>query len=409
MDQDIKTGWLIDGTGNPAVAGAVLGIRNGRIESIQTESDYGGTSAEDHTRRVTDLSAYTILPGLIDAHVHLSMSGTTDAAKREKQLRAGYDNIEAAIAGHLENHIRCGIIAVRDGGDHGGHVGRYKQTSQIKNPVPVIIKTAGKAWYKKGRYGRLTGTPVLEGLSLAGSIDNILGDPHKAYHIDHVKVINSGLNSLSDFGKQTPPQFEADELEAAVNLCSMRGLKIMAHANGELPVNVSIDSGCHSIEHGFFMGAANLEKMSEKRIVWVPTAFTMKAYAALSDLATPRRDVALRNLDYQMEQISVARNFGVKIGLGTDSGSPGVHHGASLCEELKILMDSGYSPEEGIQCATSVNAELLGLNDLGRLTHGRRANFIVIKGHPSDLPGNLESITSVYIDGKEVDHSKLSG
>ena len=348
MDQDIKTGWLIDGTGGPAIARAVLEIRKGRIESIKTESDYAGTTTEDNTRRVTDLSDYTILPGLIDAHVHLSMSGTTDAEKRDIQLSVGYDHIEAAIAGHLEEHIRYGIIAVRDGGDHGGCAGRYKQSSQRRHPVPVIIKTAGKAWYKKGRYGRLTGNPVLEGLSLGGSIDNILGDPHKTYHIDHIKIINSGLNSLSDFGKQTPPQFEADELEEAVDLCSIRGLKIMVHANGELPVKVSIDSGCHSVEHGFFMGAANLEKMSEKRIVWVPTAFTMKAYAAVSDPDTPRHDVALRNLDYQMEQISVARNFGVKIGLGTDSGSPGVHQGASLCEELKILMGSSYSPDFGV-------------------------------------------------------------
>lgn len=412
-NQDIKTGWLIDGTGAPAYANTVLRIRNGRIESVNSSFD-DAKSAEGNISGTIDLSSCTIIPGLIDAHVHLGMSGTTDITKRAMQLVAGYEEIEAIISRHIEDHLHHGIIAVRDGGDHDGHVLRYKKSIRKQNPTPVIMKIAGKAWYRKGRYGKLTGNSVPDGCSLAESIkkrtggpdnpdnpDNP-GNPDNITKIDHIKVINSGLNSLNDFGKQTFPQFDTNELEEAVFEGGKLGLKTMVHANGELPVKVSIDSGCHSIEHGFFMGIFNLKKMTEKRIVWIPTAYTMRAYADLSDSDTSQHVVSLQNLEHQIEQIRVARNFGVKVGLGTDSGSPGVHHGASLSHELRILMEAGYSVEEAIQCATSTNSELLGLNDLGQLTEGRRATFIVVKGRPSDLPDSLENIESVYTDGRLV-------
>jgi len=394
-NHDIKTGWLIDGTGAPARSNVVIRVSDGRIESVQ--SSFSDTKAANgNISSAIDLSSYTIIPGLMDAHVHLGMSGTTDITKREMQLVAGYEEIEAIISGHIEDHLHHGIIAVRDGGDHGGYVLKYKKSIRKQNPNPVIMKIAGKAWYRKGRYGKLTGNFVPDGCSLSDSIEKRTGD------MDHIKVINSGLNSLNDFGKQTFPQFDTNELKEAVFKGGKLGLKTMVHANGELPVKVSIDSGCHSIEHGFFMGIFNLKKMMEKRIVWVPTACTMRAYADLSDSNTSQHTVSLQNLEHQIEQLRVARDFGVKVGLGTDSGSPGVHHGASLCNELRILVDAGYSVEEAIQCATSTNSELLGLNDLGQLTEGGRATFVVVKGSPSDLPDSLLKVESVYIDGRMV-------
>lgn len=401
-NRDIKTGWLIDGTGAPARVNAVLRIRDGRIESVHSSCN-NDKPLEGNINGGIDLSSYTIIPGLIDAHVHLGMSGTVDITKREMQLVAGYEEIEATISRHIEDHLHHGIIAVRDGGDHDGHVLRYKNTIRNQNPTSVIMKIAGKAWYRKGRYGKLTGNPVPEGYSLAESIEKRTGDPDNPDNItkiDHIKIINSGLNSLNDFGKQTFPQFDTNELEKAVFEGGKLGLKTMVHANGELPVKESIDSGCHSIEHGFFMGVFNLKKMMEKRTVWIPTAYTMRAYSDLSDSNTSQHVVSLQNLEHQIEQLRMARNFGVKVGLGTDSGSPGVHHGESLSHELRILMEAGYSVEEAIQCATSTNSELLGLNDLGQLTEGRRATFVVLRGRPADLPDSLENIESVYTDGR---------
>ncbi len=393
--EDIKAGWLIDGTGSPAVPNAILKVREGRVASVQSGSDEMAPD-DKHPDNVTNLSHCTIIPGLIDAHVHLSMSGTDDKTYREKQLVADYDVIKDVIAGHIRDHFLHGIIAVRDGGDRSAHVLKYKKTIHSRSQCPLVVKTAGRAWHIKGRYGGLVGKPVVDGCLLADSVKK------GSDEIDHIKIINSGLNSLCDFGRQTALQFEKRELEEAVSQAGILGLKTMVHANGKIPVKVSIDSGCHSIEHGFFMGAQNLEKMAEKRTVWVPTAYTMKAYAGLFDSKASEPAVPLRNLEHQMEQILMARNFGVKIGLGTDSGSPGVYHGKSFANELKLLMEAGYSVEQAIKCATSNNAELLGLNNLGRLTKGRRATFVVLRGKPLNLPDSLESVESIYIDGRIV-------
>ncbi len=96
--------------------------------------------------------------------------------------------------------------------------------------------------------------------------------------VDHIKIVNSGLNSLVRFGKETSPQFGVTELKEAVKIGKRFGCKTMVHANGKKPVEIAIKSGCHSIEHGFFMGKENLKRMADKQISWVPTAMTMKAY-----------------------------------------------------------------------------------------------------------------------------------
>ena len=95
---------------------------------------------------------------------------------------------------------------------------------------------------------------------------------------DHIKIVNSGLNSLKEFGKETLPQFGAEELSDVVKIAGKCGRRVMVHANGKKPVAAALAAGCNSIEHGFFMGVENLKIMAEKGIVWVPTACTMKAY-----------------------------------------------------------------------------------------------------------------------------------
>ena len=87
-----------------------------------------------------------------------------------------------------------------------------------------------------------------------------------------MKIVNSGLNSLKVFGKQTPPQFGAEEMRAAVKTAKSFGLKTMVHANGKLPVKIAVDAGCDSIEHAFFMGAESLYRIAERGAIWVPTA-----------------------------------------------------------------------------------------------------------------------------------------
>jgi imidazolonepropionase-like amidohydrolase len=215
-----------------------------------------------------------------------------------------------------------------------------------------------------------------------------------------VKIVNSGLNSLVDFGKETPPQFNLEDLRKSVLCAHRRGLKVMVHANARKPVRDAIESGCDSIEHGFFMGTENLRRLAEKQITWVPTAFTMEAYARTLPKGGRERKVARRNLDHQLDQIRQARDFGVRIALGTDAGSLGVHHGEAVCQEMRLLLVAGLSLGETIHCATSVGAALLGLeHPFGCLMPGSPATFLAVRAKPERMLDALASPHRVYFRG----------
>ena len=382
-------GWLVDGTGAPAKHDVLICVENGSISSIDSVNP-AELRASEHA--VEAYPACTILPGLIDCHVHLTMSGKIDENLRVRQLRIDFAQNSHLIGERIERSLSYGIMALRDGGDIGGHTLTYVR--QSGSPT-VRVKCAGRAWRASGRYGRMLGRGLEKGSTLAESIKaNCDG-------IDHIKLLNSGINSLSEFGRQTPPQFSRDELAAAIQVARNLGRKTMVHANGRLPVQFAVEAGADSIEHGFFMGEDNMKRIADREIFWVPTAFTMKAFSAHN----PRRvqsQTAARMLEAQLEQIRRARELGVRVAAGTDAGGFGVRHGISLHKELKLLVEAGYSVEEAICCATSQGARLLGLeHELGRLGPGMPASFVVVDGPPSALPKSLRELRMVCVNGEK--------
>ena len=384
----ILAGWLIDGSGRSVQRNRVLHIKNGYIDFIKKAEKDGFNRAE-----LLDFSDSTILPGLVDSHVHLSMSATNNQQDRKYQLVAGFDYIKDLISSHIKQHFLSGVLAVRDGGDNKEHVLRYKTGHLNYKNTPISLKVAGSAWHKPGRYGKLIGRSPSGNDSIAQAIAK------ENKKIDHIKIVNSGLNSLTLFGKETLPQFKKEELRKVVELAQIRGLKVMVHANGKKPVKIAVDSGCHSIEHGFFMGREVLKQMADNNVVWVPTACTMNAYSQFLKSTSIEADVARKNLDHQLEQIFQARESGVPIALGTDSGSLGVEHGKAVIEELKLLIRAGFPIQEAIKSATLNGARLLGLTNTGLLAEKMPATFLVVRGTPSDLPDSLNRIKTIYING----------
>jgi imidazolonepropionase-like amidohydrolase len=339
-----------------------------------------------------DLSGFTVLPGLVDSHVHLVMSGDADSKIRKSQQAEGFEDVCERITTHIDDHFSCGVFAVRDGGDRNAYTIRFRNSFPQKFGNPVLMKVSGKAWHQKGRYGKLIGRTPADGKTLAESISEQDEMP------DQIKIINSGLNSLLLYGKQTKPQFSFRELKDTVELAEKHGKRVMVHANGARPVEIAVAAGCHSIEHGFFMGEDNLKKMAEKGSIWVPTAVTMKAYAELMK-ESDSGIVSKKNLEHQLEQMRMARGFGVKVAIGTDSGSPGVYHGKAMKDEMGLLLEAGFSIEETICSATSIGADLVGLSRSGRIAKGMRASFIAVKGSYLELPKSLQSIERIYMDG----------
>ena len=400
-DRDNTTllaGWLLDGSGEPARKRVMIEVRNGAVNRI-APFEHGA-----QPREVRDFSGDTVLPCLVDSHVHLFMSGNGDPEARARQLEAGFSEVLPKIEARIRRHMGSGVMAVRDGGDGRGHALRFRQTVAQEKFPGFVIRSAGKAWRGSGRYGKLIGRPPEPGKSLAESIDAAAAVEKP----DHVKIVNSGLNSLLRFGKTTPPQFSRAELEAAVRTAGTHGVKVMVHANGEAAVRDAVEAGCHSIEHGFFMGTDNLLKMADRRVVWVPTAVTMKAYAEALAPESREAQGARKNLDHQLEQLRKAKEAGVVVAVGSDAGSLCVHHGSGCLEEIRLLMTAGYSCAEAVRCATVHGARLLGVDHVGRrLAPGRPASFLVCPGGPEQLPDSLYRLKAVYVKGRRVAEDEL--
>ncbi len=389
----ILAGWMIDGSGGPILDKMLLKIEDGRFTAIEK---YVAADGPDRAELI-DLSHCTILPPLVDSHVHLFMSGSTDRRIREHQLVAEYEELRPVIARHLHYLFSHGVLGVRDAGDKGGYALTFCKSKEMH--PQILLKLAGRAWHAEGRYGGLIGRFPQAGQTLAEAYAQVVEET------DQVKLVNSGFNSLEFFGRETEPQFSTEELAAIVLSAAEDGRKVMVHANGQKPVRCAIQAGCHSIEHGFFMGRKNLEMMADKGIYWVPTVFTMKAFMTNFPYAGSRANLKVieKNLEHQLQQLALARELGVNVALGTDAGSLGVLHGESMVEEMKLFIKAGYSLVETVRCATAGGAQLLGIKDFGLLAKGKAATFLVARGAPSLLPRKLFYLENIYINGRPSD------
>jgi imidazolonepropionase-like amidohydrolase len=389
----IKAGWLIDGSSSPARKDMLIKVSGGIISSL---TDF--TQGQQSTDECLDFSDCTIIPALCDSHTHLAISGELDPEIRDNQLQYGYDQAEAMIRAHTEAYLKHGVLFVRDGGDFNAYALKYKNQISGKKADHLSIFAAGNGLHVKGRYGQLLGMHLTPGRKPAQAI---LEGFRRG--MDHVKIVNSGVNSLTEFGKETSPQFTVDELKEAVKAAEGIGLKVMVHANGKEPVRIAIESGCHTVEHGFFMGEDNLKRMADKGTVWVPTICTMKAYMDNSDPESGGHHVAKMNLMHQLEQVEKAIGYGVTVALGTDAGSPGVYHGTAVIEELRLLVSAGLSIEQAIKCATSNAMQMVNdQENAGILSDGNPSTFVVVNGRPSELPDSLNKIREIWANGKKI-------
>ncbi|MEW5733267.1 MAG: amidohydrolase family protein [Thermodesulfobacteriota bacterium] len=391
----VRAGNLLDGSGGPAKKDAVFAVRDGRFGPVQD-----GLPAEVRPQDVLDLSGCTVLPGLADCHAHLLWSGTRDREVRDRQMFPEKAQGFATIEKNCEDFLRAGVLCVRDGGDPLRMVLDFLEERGC--PPGLVVQSPGPALHSPGRYGKIIGRPVA-GDRLAWDILQNGRGRH------HVKIVQSGLNSLTSFGKQSAHQYRLTDLRAAVGAARGRGLPVMAHANGELPVAIAVEAGVASIEHGFFMGRENLRRMAEKGTVWVPTAVTMQGYAETLPQGDPRVAVALKILENQVEAMAAAREMGVAMAVGTDAGSQGVFHGAGLCREMALFCRAGFSISQAVAAATAAGARLMGFSDRGRIREGFRAGFVAVAGEPEGLLAALDTPHMVAAEGVVVFSAQGSG
>ncbi len=381
----ILAGLLIDGTGRPPQRNAAIRVKNGKISAIPPGLD------PDPARQILiDCSHLTILPGLIDCHIHLALNGSGCSGT------AGHrdDNLLETVTARLDGMLAAGIMAARDGGDRRlAGIKSVRRLNRTPANPPEIIAT-GRALRKKNSYGAFLG----RGLSpeeVPSTVRELAGEG-----ADQIKVLVSGIVSFREYGLVGNIQFNRSELEALVKESRRLGLKVMAHASSDEAVTLAVQAGVDSVEHGYFISKRSLAAMAEKDIAWVPTVIPVAVQTRFplhKNYTVNELDLIIRIYRQHLLMIARGARMGVTIGAGTDAGATGVEHGNSYVEELKLLAEAGLPNAVIISTATLNGAKILGLAEkLGTVEPGKKAWLIGVRGNPLKNIGCLKNPAVVF-------------
>lgn len=321
--------------------------------------------------RVITTDNLTVIPGLIDCHVHLAFDGLKGQPQYHEEL-----HVTEVLQERLVSDLAHGIVAVRDGGDRGGiGIACRNMVNNVELKGPVVM-ASGKALRKNGGYGSFLGTGAAPG-ELARVMKGLLKE-----NINQVKVLVSGIVSFKEYSKVGGVQFTLKELEQIVRIAADHGLKVMAHASSDEAVRLCIRAGVHSIEHGYFISEDSLKAMADQRIAWVPTVVPVAVQSqGLDGSLTAEIAVIEHTYRRQLQMIRLAQKLGVILGVGTDAGAVGVQHGTGYLRELQLYQEAGLTAEETLMAATRNGAYIIGMQDsLGVISPGRPAYLLVLEG-----------------------------
>jgi len=397
----IQAGRLIVDASRPARGPSTIIVENGRIARIEP----GATAPAGAT--VVDLRSKTVLPGLIDAHVHLTGDPGTPFWRETIDT-----NEHAAITG-VKNALltaRAGFTTVRDLGAPGHS--SFALRDAIRDgvvPGPRVIASGG-ALSIVGGHGDVSGfRPEVNAVLDPGG--TCTGPDQCALRVrewakrgsDVIKITSTG-GVLSQQGRGLEGHFEPAEIRAITSTAHRLGLKVAAHAHGARGIEDAARAGVDSIDHGTFADAASLQVMKAKGTWLVPT---LMAFTGLQDrigknIYTPVVEGKAREaMAVWGRALRDARRIGVKIAFGTDSGV--FEHGRNGEEAALMVRLGGMSPRDVLVAATTGAAELLGIgNEVATLDPGKSADLIAVDGDPLNDAAALTRVNYVMASGKPI-------
>lgn len=354
-------------------------IEDGRIAALATELR---RSAGD---TVIDMAGAYLLPGLIDCHVHLTMpTEDVDPTAWGKRTDAAVALYAAKAA---ERTLLGGITTARDVG--GWNYVEMAVRSAIDQGLAV-----GPRLFLAGRLLSITTdtTDYYPGMyEVANGPDEVRAAARKqlAMGADFIKVMATGAMLSSQREDARAIQFTLEELKAAVEIASDNYKHVAAHAHACRGIENAVEAGAASIEHGTFADEAVLRKMAAKGTFMVPTncvfANFIRDNKAMEDLPPYLRERLMQNNEIHRKAMVMAHSLGVPIAMGTDTGTPGNHHGSNALECVLMVEEIGMSPRESIYSATMNPARLLRQEaNLGSLDAGKYADIIAFRRDPLD-------------------------
>jgi imidazolonepropionase-like amidohydrolase len=393
----IRAGRLLDVRTGKTLANQVIIIQDDKIASV------GSGTQIPAGAQVIDLSSATVLPGLIDAHTHITMT-----------TNFGYSRLGISIPREALNGARNARVTLDAGFTTIRNVGASGFTDVALRDAINAGDVPGPRMLVSGPALSITGGHCDDNLlpfewhaQSDGVADGVEAVQHKTreiikYGADLIKICATG-GVLSHGDNPQASQYTLDEMKAIVADAHRLGRKVAAHAHGAQGIRWASEAGVDSIEHGSYIDDAAIAEMKKNGTYLVPTLYLADWFLANAErIGTPPELIGKAREVMPAARKNVARAFaaGVKVGFGTDAAV--YPHGLNA-HEFAVMVKLGLTPLQAIQAATINDADLLGWSDkVGTLEPGKWADVVAVDGDPLADVTTLERVKFVMKGGEVI-------
>ena len=398
----IHCGNLFNGVGNAVQQQMTVVVEGTKITAVQ--KGYTTPAVGD---RLVDMKAKTVLPGLIDMHVHLE-SETRRGAIVDR-FTTNVPDVAFQAAKYARTTLLAGFTTVRDLGGTGVNVALRNAVNQGLVDGPRIL-TVGKSIATTGGHADPTNGYRKDLMGDPGPEEGVINGPDEARKAvrqrykdgaDLIKITATG-GVLSNAKDGSGPQFTEEEIKAVVDAAKDYGFAVAAHAHGAEGIKRAVRAGVQTIEHGTYMDEEAMELCKKYGTYYVPTiiagktvADSAKHFGYYTALVTPK---ALAVGPKIQATFGKAYKAGVKIAFGTDAG---VYIHGYNAKEFEYMVEAGMPPLEALQSALMTNARLLGMEtQIGSIEAGKFADIIAVDENPVQNVKTLQTVRFVMKDGK---------
>ena len=382
---------LLDGQKPKGIESGGLMISEGMIQWVGEKAH----SPERSEITVRSFPGCTILPGLVDAHVHLSMMGVSDPWNEMQMDSVPRAALKAARNAQVSLH--AGVTTVRDLGSKEGVVIKVAKAVEEGLIIGSRILPSGRCIVMTGGHGFAIGVEVDGEDEARKAARKEMKDGAQV-----LKVMATG-GVLTPGVEPGSPQLTIEEMRAITEEAHKANRKVAAHAHGCQGIKNAILAGVDTIEHCSYLDNEAIDLFQKKGSTMVSTLLaTMLLIWNLEDAKMPRYIVEkiTKHVDHEVASLEFAIRAGIKIAAGTDAGS-GVNPHNQLSKQLELLVKHGMTEMEAIQAGTRISAETLGLAETtGSLEIGKVADILIVKGNPLADIRTIGNISAVIKQGK---------
>ena len=402
----LKNASIIDGLGSTPYSGHLI-LKENKIDSIVRDGDL----SHDKDANVIDLTGKSVMPGLIDAHCHISFD---EPRSNDELFFHRREGLAAIIAGtNALKVLQSGVTSFFDA-DSLYSVG-VDLRDAIESGVIVGPRMAvgGNALLTSagGTAGRLIPDEGKRGYgAVVTSKDEIILEIRRQIKmgVDWIKIHVSGMVPRQSSEGELKA-WSLDELKLACDTAHELGIPVVGHCRGPDSVKDALLAGFDMILHGTYMDEEGLEIMIDRNVPLVPT-FTFQAnlidYAEKMEASTDYKDIFEKEIQDNVPIFRKAFEAGVPFICGSESGFSVTPYGDWHYKELEVFVEKlGLSPLEAITCATKNAAAAMKRDDIGVIAEGKIADLLVVDGDPSKdvkILGDRDLINHVFLDGKDI-------